>query len=317
MRSGTNVRFKRDLHKIRPLLIGALGIVAVLILAITVFSRLTVPVPYTQSILITGEKTYIVSFSAAGNKVTMLAIPERTVIKGARGYGNYSIEALSSLDVIDKRNGTLLVESVADAFGIPVMGVVDAGSGTSGEARNVLTRIFSWSSLFPKGAATITSIPLGQRLRYVQIVQSLPPDGLSFVDASAAVVSETLPDGSTASVLDEAKLDFILGKSFIDTGLRGEGFTVALYNAANIPLVGSRTSRLLTRLGIQLVYVGNAPGPHKDCQMHGNEKSLRSDTARFIRDYFRCVDEKAGTIGSETGADLIVELGEDYAERFK
>lgn len=153
----------------------------------------------------------------------------------------------------------------------------------------------------------------------VWAIQSLPSDAFTYVGSRDTVSEITSPDGSRQKLLDENKIDYVLNQSFFDSGLRSEGLTVALYNTTTIPTVGLRTSRLLTRLGMQLVFVGNSDGNRKACRIIGSKTAMQSKTAAFIRDYFLCEpgDLRSSDVGSGTGADLVVELGTDVASKYR
>lgn len=319
MRPSPRFRFDRNFRRRRPMILGGSIAVAVIIAAAVMIRHILAPAPYRQAVFVAGKNPSIVSFSPAGPEITVLSIPKNLVIKAARGYGMYSIEALMTLDELDKQKGRLVTESVADAFGIPVIGMVRSTADRLKEApREYLARTFSPDALIGSyRAAESASVPFVRLVAFALSVRRLPPNGLTVVAADPAIFSETLPDGSSADTLDEAKLDFILGTSFIDADIRSESVALALYNAANVPLVGTRTSRMLSRIGIQLVSVGNAPSPHQECRIWGSRKALLSVTGRFVRDYFSCVETQPGSVGAETGADLIVELGQQYAERFR
>ena len=65
--------------------------------------RLLTPLPYRQTVVVTGEPVYVLSIDAKRHRVTGLSLSSDTVIRGAHGVGKYSLGSLVSLDAIDKR----------------------------------------------------------------------------------------------------------------------------------------------------------------------------------------------------------------------
>lgn len=319
MRSRTPPQMRRASRLVPHLAVGTFVfiLVAFSLIWLTFVLR---AVPFRQTIVIAGNPTHILSVNAAKTQVTLIDIPEDTVISAVKGYGNYSIRSLIALDGIDKHHGSLVTLSLADALGIPMSGYVAPSDESAGVGSvDMIRRLFSWGSVVRiMRQKEATSLSLSEWARYVWLLRFIPADAVKLFDVRPAIISSLSPDGSTVSSLDESKLDFVLQNTLFDTGLRSENLTVAVYNTTQIPTVGQRAGRQLSRMGIQLVFVGNADTALSFCVITGSDRAIRSKTAKFIASYFMCKTMvERGNIGKETGADLVVELGTEYASRYK
>lgn len=319
MRSHTPSHMRRAARVMPHMIVGAVFLCVVALLVLWLRAVVSAA-PYRQTIVIAGSPTHVLSLDAARTHVTLIDIPEDTVVSAVKGYGKYSVRALITLDSLDKHHGGLVSASLSDALGLPISWYVAPGSIADGEGSvEMVRRIFSWGSIGRiVSRKTEVSVPLPAWISLVWSLRFLPADAIEVLDVHPAIVSMESPDGGSIPTLDESKLDFVLQNSLFDTGLRAENLSVALYNTTEIPSVGQRVSRQLSRMGIQMVFVGNAETAKDTCVISGSDAALRSKTAQFIRSYFVCKPEtEPRTTGKETGADLVVELGSDYASQYK
>ncbi len=317
MKRHTSPSVRRSLRVLPQVAIAG----AVLLLAVFtfLFFKTTFRLPlYRESLLLTGDPTRIISVHADG-AVTIATIPQDTLIRAVEGYGNYSIRALSELDRIDNKGGLLIKNSVADALGIPIVHYLGSAPDGVADSTTLIRNVFSWGGLMERVKGSPSSMPFSEWIRYVWILRFIPADKVETISLDGALTQETTPDGRVVRVLDENKLDYLLATMLFDTGLRAEGLTVAVYNTTDVPLVGLRAARMLSRMGLQLVFVGNAQHSSEDCQVVVSKAEQGTKTVRFIREYFHCtvVDPQGISIGRETGADVIVLLGKEFSSKYQ
>ncbi|HLD25104.1 MAG TPA: hypothetical protein VJB96_04280 [Patescibacteria group bacterium] len=274
--------------------------------------RLLTPLPYRQTVVVTGEPVYVLSIDAKRHRVTGLSLSSDTVIRGAHGVGKYSLGSLVSLDAIDKRDGRLVTSSVSLSLGIPVTDVIiDTGVGDRGEMTvTSLRRIFSVRRK-PKTTGWIAW------LRLVRVMWALPVDALRVIDVSSAITTQVIPDGSMVPKVDESRIDSLLDNEFFDTDIRQESVSIAVYNTTQVPQVAQEVARQLARMGAKLVFVGNKEPGISRCRLLGDRSLLTSHAATFIRGTYGCSAYVDADRGKEIGADIIVELGEEEASRYK
>jgi len=308
-------RLQQNATHFLPLFVAALCIGVIFF----VFRLVVSGSPFRQTVVVVGSPTHVISFDAKMRSITAVDVPDDALISAAMGYGQYTLRALVSLDTIDHRKGRLITDSVTNALGIPISGHVFSRDHTDGKIDiQQIRKIFSLPSIIAILAdRSSTSIPWQEWVRLVFAVFRLPADALRVVDLTPAITTITSPDGNLMSLLDESRVDYLLDTNFFDAGLRAEGVTVAVYNTTNTPSVGLRASRLLARVGLQLVFVGNSEPEAKRCLITGSSEHLSTKTARFIRQYFHCDETHEGSVGHETGADVVVLLGTEYASIYK
>lgn len=285
-------------------------VLVILFFLIIGIRSLTLPTPYRQTIVVAGNPTRIVSWNATLDGITVIDVPQNVTIQAAQGYGVYPIQSLLTLDEQEHKGGTLFVQSMADAFGLPVSWYVDrTGIGSSATDTQTIRSIFSPGSVL--GILTHTtqgSVPFKTWLTFVVAAMRLSSGAVDTVNLSNAFVPATLPDGSTVSELDPSRSDYMLGNAFLDSGLRSENLTIAVYNTTDVPSLGQKVARAMAHVGLQLVFVGNAAPVQSLCVERGNTAALASKTAQFIADYYHCNRDK-GTGDARAGADISVYIG--------
>lgn len=310
----------RKVARIMPKVIVGCIVFVIVALVILCLQATFKKTPYRQSMVIAGNPAHILSLNASRTALTIIDLPEDTVVSAVNGYGHYSVRSLMTLDALDNHHGALVINSLSDAIGMPISWYIDPGEMANGVGSvEMIRRIFSWGSVGKLLQSKLeSSIPFVDWIGLVYALRFIPADAVTFLDVTPAIVPMESPDGSVVPTLDEFKLDFILENSLYDAGLRAENLTVAVYNTTQVPTVGSRASRQLARMGIQLVFVGNAEPAISGCNITGTKSAQKSKTAQFIRSYFSCTQASDDQhIGKGTGADLVVELGSDYAARYK
>jgi len=309
---------KRRTRRLFSYLLPLAAVMGILVLFFILFRVMASPVPFRQTIVVIGDPLHVISFDAKNRRVTALDLPHDTVITAALGYGKYSVRALLSLDEIDHRDGLLVTSSVSNALGLPIAGHMKTPEAQGTMDIQQLRRIFSWRSV----PAVMTkrvhgSVSLVTWLRFVRTVSSLPADGLKVVSLAPAIIDTASPDGSRTPAIDESRVDYFLDTVFFDAGIRSEGISVAIYNTTGVPSVGQRASRQLGRVGMQLVFVGNDETEVSRCVIAGSKDAQKTKSAQFIKAYYGCSESDDVSRGKETGADLVVLLGTDFANRYK
>lgn len=313
--SSTRRRTRRIFTHVLPLVIFSLVAGGVLF-----FLRYALaPAPFREAIVIASDPVHVISFDTRAKKVTAMDIVSDAVIPGALGYGKYPVRAIISLDGIDRWNGNLITSSISNAIGLPITGYVTMGKNadTPLTADNV-SELFSLGSIRRYIEGEIKgSVSLLTWMRFVSLMHSIPADGIKIIDAKGMTNNLPSPDGGTYPELDENRVDYIVDTAFFDGGIRTEALSVAIYNTTAIPSIGTRASRQLAKVGMQMVFVGNREEGIPHCVVAASEDTLQSKTAQFIRKTYGCTCKVSQEEGKEIGADIVVLLGQSFAERFK
>ncbi len=279
--------------------------------------------PYArQSVVLAGSPMIIFSWDPTDRTLTLVSLPSDVVAEGTHGYGEYSLDAFWRLGEIDKKDGTVLSESLTEAIGIPVEWYIGPVSGVftgSSDAPSLAKEIFSLRNIFSYiGRQYRTNISLRTFLGFTWLLQVTKPDRVNTYDFSRqpqSVARDTiLPDGTKQWVIDMPAIDLQLKGIFEDARVRREGVTVALYNTTDMPSLGERTARLLSHVGVSVVAVGNENADIDACEIAGSEETLKSVSAKVTTAILGCKE----LVATESGrADLIVRMGDSAVKRFQ
>lgn len=312
-------RFRR-----RPrFILWVFGALALVLLAVIVW--LVVPGPTAaysrQTIVIATDPITVASWNPDTKVFTTITFPQDVVTEGTHGYGSYSFAAFWRLGQIDKKNGTVLSESMSEALGLPVEWYIGPATGAIPTVKNGLDaakRTFSLGNLLSfLGGHFRTNIPLRSFLSLSWVLTATKPDRVDTFDftGNPTLVAQdvTLPDGSHQMVLDTNRLDAQMKNIFEDDRIRQESISVAVYNTTDLSSLGTRVARLLGHVGVNVIFVGNDSPKVDACSVRGSEAATRSWSARVIVAILGCAVSSTTEPGR---ADLILHIGGSYAKRF-
>lgn len=274
-----------------------------------------------QTLVLVGSPMTVLSWNVSDRSITFITIPEDMAAEGTHGYGVYSFEAFWKLGEIDKKDGTVLAESMSEALGVPLAWYVGPKTGMFAPdadplpmAKDVFTvrHILSYLS-----GAYRTNIPFFQFVSFVWLLQVTKPDRVTnfdFTRAPSLIAADvTIADGSHQLVLAPDRVDARLAHVFEDERVRRESVTTAVYNTTEMPSLGNRVARLLGNVGVSVVTVGNDGAEVDTCTVSGTQSALMSVSAKVIESVLGCVGRQ---IPQSDRADLTVRIGAASAKRF-
>lgn len=296
---------------------------AFVVLAVVFFALFGRPAsPYgRQTIVVVGSPMVVLSWNSQDGTATMVTLPSDVAAEGTHGYGMYSLEAFWRLGQIDKKDGTVLSESLSETLGVPVPWYIGAKNGVSthdASTPDIVKQTFSLQSVtdFLRGAYR-TNMPFSQFVRFAWLFTAAKPQRVLTFDyrSQPDFIAEqvTLPDGSMQWVLDPARLDVRLAHVFEDERIRRESVTVAVLNTTSMPSLGSRAARFLTNIGVSVVSVGNDTPEADVCTIAGSQAARVSVSAKVIASVFGCIED---AVTPSDRADLTVRIGKSYTKRF-
>ncbi len=274
------------------------------------------------AVVLMSDPVVVVFWNKTSGTVTHILLPADTVIDGVGGYGKYSLEGLWKLGAIDKKEGTILSESVEELLGIPVSWYVGGRHRALLQTKNsssLAKEAFALPALlsFFSGAYT-SNMPYFSIFSLSWTFSHIRPDSVRTIDLlqGDVLIEQGLPDGSTRRLVDKERLDRKIGSLLEDEAIRKEGISVAVYNTTQSPFLGTQAARLLEHMGVRVVEVGNDSPQVDRCTLWGGKKVLRSATGVFIRHVYDCLAVEGEDANGQRRADLIVRLGSRYQARF-
>lgn len=239
--------------------------------------------------------------------LSVVSIPEKTLIKTIHGYGDYRIESLPKLEVLEKRN--LISESLENTLSIPIEGFVNLGDcSLSGEteAKNIFLKGLL-QSFFSNGRTNLSKWDL---IRLFWSSRNLKVEQIKRLDLETAGITslQTLPDGSQLLKISPEKMEAQAAEFFRDEVGRRESLAIEVLNATDYPGLGERAVRILSNLGLEVVRVGNESHQYKECLLLGSRLTAKTYTVRRLREIFNCTFKEEEL----QRADLSLILGQDY-----
>ncbi|MEK7617172.1 MAG: LCP family protein [Patescibacteria group bacterium] len=267
---------------------------------------------FTLNFVTNTKPLSLVSFSPQDRKVTILTIPDATLVDVPGGFGKWQIRAIHQLG-----GENLVKSSVSQFLGIPVDGfsshnLVDHFRGN----------LFSGMKILPELHSDLTGFELVRlKLGLLQVRF----DRINQIDLEKLSVLEKqkLADGSEVFIVDPIRLDSVMS-DLEDPKIKSENLSVAIFNATEYPLLAAKTKRLITNMGGNVIVTQNAPRKvEKSYVDFGStvvegEKSKTLDRLKQIFDLGCSKDPKCDKISvadlglAASRAQIIVILGEDF-----
>lgn len=295
-------------------LILAVSLVFFLLLAIISGNIVTALPAERTTVVVAGDPVLVLSWDEARRRLTILPVPADVYLDGVFGVGSLPLASLRKLEALDTKKKGVFAASLADAFAIPISGVIDHDTA---EARqeDAFEKAKTALSPFPVSGWWGSELFLPLRFRLWWILFGLRPDAVTTFDLGSQGVfrSDTLADGSQVRVFDLNRFDAVIANRLEVDAIRREELRVRVVNTTDIAGLGNRAARLFSHAGMVVVAVESEPPTQKPCTVHAKKERRESKTSTFIQRVFQCRVTQADT--DERG-DVTVRLGEEYAQRF-
>lgn len=313
-------------HHKRPRLAGKRnrGVVTVcLILAVVVFGIIRYGKhlfpAYYEGLLIAGDPVTLAVRVRGTNSLVIVSVPADVWIEATRGYGRYSLAALWKLGRIDQKSGSLLSESLSETLKIPVSmyigrntdDLLSFDNGLS-ELRSVFTFSHIGDFLMNKYTTNMDFIDFARFAVFSTWVSDSDVTEIALT-RPPAISRDQLADGTRISYINPDALDTVIDGAFELEAVRKERIAVAILNATTVPGLGEGLAKMLSRMGILVVSVGNTGTRTRACVISANADKENSITVEFLKDILPCREEPAD---SDSRADITVTIGDDYAAKF-
>lgn len=274
-----------------------------------------------ESMVLAGSPMTVLSWNEKDRSLILITLPEDMASEGTHGYGTYSFESFWKLGEIDKKDGTVLLESISEALGIPVTWYAGPKTGIFtryGDDLAIAKKVFSVRNVISYIAGAFrTNIPLIKFISFVWLLQVTKPeriDTYDFTHAPLLIADDvTIADGSHQLLLNPVRVDARLAHVFEDERVRRETLTTAVFNTTDMPSLGNRVGRVLGNVGVSVVSVGNDTPEIDMCTVSGTQESLKSVSAKVIESVLGCTGKQTP---EPERADLTVRIGKSFAKRF-
>ena len=297
------------------LLLVPIGIVGLLYL---VLSILYAPKKLT-SVLFLTDPIHVASFDPTQHQWSIITFPAATHVTGIQGLGEYAVDSLWNVAATEGSPSAVVLGSLTDELGVPVdyyLGNKQSRFEHENPVGNGNNRFFTVRGILGFLLHRYeTNIPLPVYLSLTRAWATREAQMTHDITLlkNSGLTEEVLPDQSTINVFNRDQFDYITDDIFEDRSIRSERLRLAVFNTTGRPFLGSRVARILTKLGGNIIQVGNDSPEVDKCELLGSADELTSKTAQVIQALFSCT---AHASPDEGRADLILKIGKVYERRF-
>lgn len=240
---------------------------------------------FTLNFLIRARNVALVSFNPSDQKITIVNIPGTTFLDVAHGFGFWQLSSIYDLGEGSKIGGDRLLKlSLINFFGLPVDGVLDfSGRYKLKKPQEIVDEIknapFALADMLPVVKTDLTPYEL---IRLKLALAAVRFDGITEINLgeTGALTKSNLADGTPVLLADDQKLDYVLS-GLADSQIKSEHKTIAVFNATDHALLGSRAARLINNLGGNVIIVANYDNKIVKTEVLG-EKSKTADRLKQI-----------------------------------
>lgn len=267
-----------------------------------------------------GDPLEVAMFDPSRNHWTTLELSVDTHVSGVKGLGYYRLDALWDVAATESSPSAIIMETLTHELGIPITRYI-ARKENVWQKRSYTERpfLFDVFSILRIGSYLNgqweTNIPLKEFIGISRKTWGLNPETVTRFSLTSGngLSKKQAPDSSEYLQFDQRQFDAITGDAYEDVSIRQEGIRVAVYNTTQKAFLGSEAARILSKLGTNVVQVGNESTPVEKCLMLGKKPILLSYTAAIVQELFGCDAQETTEDGQ---ADLLIKIGTEYAQKY-
>lgn len=256
------------------------------------------------NLLVRSENISLVSFNPQDQEITILNIPDQTLIEASHGFGSWQLRAIYDLGQLQKGVGgdKLLKDSLSSFFGLPIEGMVEGD----------LTTLIKDKKLSFFSVPTLkTDLSLYDLIRLEMELSKVRFDKVkeTNLEDSGVLDKQKLADGTQVLQADPVRLDQLLSE-LSDQSITQEHKTIAIFNSTNHPGLAQKAARLIANTGGDVIIVSNGKNKYEKSKISG-EKSKTLSRIKQIFEANDTIDPKDEDLVLSR-AQINLFLGEDY-----
>lgn len=263
------------------------------------------------------DQTSLLSFNPKEHKATIIRLPQNAYLDTAFEFGKWQLSSIYALGESQKDlgGGKLLSYSIGNLFGLPIDGVLYFSGQYSGkDVSEIVSETkapFAIFGMLPYLKTNLTPFELIKLNLGLSRVRFDKINEVSLEDVADLLNNQKLLDGTEVVTVDTIKLDSVL-EGVVDTTIKNEHKTIAIFNSTSHPGLAQKAARLITNIGGDVIITSNGQDILKNTQVLGSE----SKTLHRLKQIFErgsIIEHKSEEI-VESRAEINVFLGEDYFE---
>lgn len=258
---------------------------------------------------------WVFSYNPKEEEITLLTIPDETFTEVPGGHGRWQMRAVYGLG-----GNQLLKETLTSFLAIPIDGFLDLTDTPYPSADKFIEKLrenplsgISMLSLLK------TDLSLWELIKLKMAILGVRFDKIAGIDPLERKVldKEKLPDGTEVYTADPVRIDSVLA-AFQDPAVLAEHKSIAVFNAAETPLLAQYGARLINNLGGNVIITSNAKVKNSKTVVYGE----KSQTIKRLRQIFELdcqIKPKCDMISAPeedlatSRAEINIFLGENYS----
>jgi len=251
---------------------------------------------FNLNLLVKKESSiFVLVFNPTESKLSIVTIPDQTLVWVSEGFGSWQIRAVYDLAGID-----VLKQTVSTFLGLPVDGFLELDSDI--KLGKDFLNLFNLSSLK-------TDLTPFELLSLKMGLSSVRFDKVEEIDLTDVLDQTKLADGTEVFSADPVRVDSIVS-SLSDPTLKQENKSIAIFNGTNKLGLAQSVARMVSNMGGDVIITSNTEN-FKKTQVVG-EQSQTLRRLKQILDKCKEEEEGCGKIAEYEGrAQINIILGED------
>lgn len=274
------------------------------------------------NVVIRADQIFVLSYDPEEQEVKMLNLADEIYLEVPGSFGSWQLRSIFDLGEGERQNGAeLLSDAISRFLAAPMDGFIEPlGSlrGKSGWEMVQFLRSNPLNFIHLLGSSKM-NLNMEEFMRLLWGVHRVRFDKIAEIDLKeeGLVEQKILPDGTLGLIGDPVKIDGFAGKIFLDSKLRKEAKTVAVFNATQKIGVAQKAATLISHLGGNVIFTTNARGDFAQSMVL--TKQSESLTFKRLAQIFSpvCLREKCDILDDPeiqgSRADINVIIGSDLA----
>jgi|GEM_PF-6278936 len=235
------------------------------------------------------------------NTILIIIFPQDIYEETPNNLGTYKLTSLWKLGNLEKKQGLILAKTLQNTIGTPIdgwIGINDSWNITENPTKNdinlykkKISNLNSFTKIFKNYFSNNfrTNFSIFDILSLRNSISNIRSDKIVILNLGKLDVTYklNLPDGSKGKMIDKNLLENITQNIFEDKNIKKEGLSINVKNATNIIGLGAKFSRIINKLGAQVVKIDNTP--EKDQSIcYTSKEFINSFTLVRIKKFTNC-----------------------------
>lgn len=265
------------------------------------------------NLVVQSQPTFVAALAPQEGKLTVLLIPDDTLIETIHGHGFYRLKSIFGLGQLEGQGSGLLQGSLQEFLGIPLDGYLrlDNLALETGIAPEMVKKLILVQIGKLLKTRDLTNLNTWDLVNFWWQLKKIRPGKIAIVDLGQSEVCSqtTLADGSQTVSVDTQRLDQIVNQLFEDEKIRSEALAIAVLNGTSQFGLAKKVARLINNAGGRVVEIGDWQEGVIGCELRGKKSKTKTYTSQKLEKVFNCQWRSEDVAGHR--ADLVIILGED------